>query len=485
MDASFLKKLYENHQLEAEKAKGGLPNSIWETYSSFANTSGGFIVLGVEENDDFSFKECGLKREDVEKLKRDFWNAINNKTIVSKNILINDDVKEERINDSYLLFIHVPKARRQDKPIYIFDDLNSGTYKRNGDGDYHCDNSEIRAMLAETIDASLDSSLVEEADISWLSKSSIDAYKNMFKSEMPSSPWLALNDADFLLRIGALNEKNNKLYPTIAGLLFFGFDWRIRTIYPNYFLDYTDARSFSLFSRYSKRIVTYSGDWSGNLFEFIMNVATDISLKLPKPFSIETESLLRKDNTLLLTAVREGLANACSNADFRFTKGIKVTLENKGLRIENPGLMLISKNQALKGGETEPRNQFVLSMLTSIGIGDRQGWGIPSMNEAMKECHYSPLSINETTCPDRTTLFLPIDFEKEQAGAPTQRNCEKFNSFEEYLSSLPANQVFTRQDVAKALDKSLPSASIYLKEALVANKIAIAKGYKIGKYVKK
>ena len=40
----------EHINLECKKATNIIPNSIWETYSSFANTYGGTILLGIVEN---------------------------------------------------------------------------------------------------------------------------------------------------------------------------------------------------------------------------------------------------------------------------------------------------------------------------------------------------------------------------------------------------------------------------------------------------
>ena len=76
-DMSQFDSYREDNRREVKKAKGGLPLSLWETYSAFANCYGGVIILGVKENHDGSWNMTGL--ENASKLKKDFWNAINDR----------------------------------------------------------------------------------------------------------------------------------------------------------------------------------------------------------------------------------------------------------------------------------------------------------------------------------------------------------------------------------------------------------------------
>lgn len=73
----------EDHLIEAKSAKGGFPDSFWETYSAFANTDGGTILLGVEETSDHRlYMKDGLK--DVEKMRETFWKNVNNRQMIKK-----------------------------------------------------------------------------------------------------------------------------------------------------------------------------------------------------------------------------------------------------------------------------------------------------------------------------------------------------------------------------------------------------------------
>ena len=114
--------LYEDLNREAKKAggrdgNGELPQSFFESYSAMANTNGGVILLGIEEKPKNHFSVYGLNQ--VRKIREDLSNTLNNKQKVSKNLLTDSDVFEIKIADKTILVIRVPRATRQEKPIYI------------------------------------------------------------------------------------------------------------------------------------------------------------------------------------------------------------------------------------------------------------------------------------------------------------------------------------------------------------------------------
>ena len=166
LDLTQLSKYKENNRIEAKKAQGGLPHSIWETYSAFANTFGGYILLGVVENADKSFSSVPLPAP--EKLVSDFWNSVNNHSIVNVNILSDRNVQIVESGDNQIVVIEVPRADRHDKPVYTGVDPFTGTYRRNGEGDYRCTKDEVRAMMRDQADISQDARVMDTMTIDCL-----------------------------------------------------------------------------------------------------------------------------------------------------------------------------------------------------------------------------------------------------------------------------------------------------------------------------
>ena len=146
IDFETIGKYRENNRIEAKKAVGGLPVSIWETYSSFANTLGGIILLGVEELKDKSLRPVNLPYPG--KLVKEFWDLVNNPNKVSINILTSKDVYIHEIDGKRIVVITVPRADRTYKPVYI-DNNPLNTYRRDGEGDYKCTKEEYQAMVRD------------------------------------------------------------------------------------------------------------------------------------------------------------------------------------------------------------------------------------------------------------------------------------------------------------------------------------------------
>lgn len=376
----------EHINLECKKAEPTLPNSVWETYSSFANTDGGVILFGVEEHMkelDFSKRFSFMNINNPDQRIRDFWNTVNSSK-VSSNVLVDADVGTCEVNGCVIIWIHVPQADYRQRPVYINGNPIKGTFKRNHEGDYHCTEEEVKAMLRDASDSGNDGGLLNGYTMDDIDINSLRSYRIEFEHRNPDHVWNGDDDLTFLKNMGgyAVDRVTGKGWLTAAGLLMFGKGLAVRERFDNIRMDYLDVSNLLPGSRWSDRL-TYDGMWENNLYNFMRQVTPKLVSGIKRPFRLE--GMVRVDDTPVHKAIREAVVNMMIHSDYMITGILKIVKMDKGFEFSNPGNLKLPVQAIYEGGHSVARNPKIQTMFRMLGYGDNIGSGFPTILSAWGE----------------------------------------------------------------------------------------------------
>lgn len=398
----------ESDEIEYKSAAGGFPDEFWKTYSAFANSKGGIIVLGVKElRNEFIFE--GLPPTKISTYKKAFWDNANNPQKVSINLLTEYDLIEIKFEEKLFLAFRIPSATRVQRPVFITTNPLGNTYKRNHEGDYKCTKDEISRMISDAdLNVQADSRILEGFTFDDFDSNSIRQYRQLFSSHRPGHSWLSYDDKGFLTQLGAYRvDRKSKIEGiTLAGMLMFGKTISIidPECCPNFFPDYREILSLDPEIRWTDRIYP-DGNWEANLFQFYRMVWPKLALSLPKPFQLRDG--VRQEETPAHTALREAFVNSLIHCDYAAPNNIVIEQRVDNYRFSNPGTLLVSIKQYYQGGTSECRNTTLQKMFLMIGSAEKAGSGVNKIIYGWEYAQWRRPYLMVESQPDRLILDLP------------------------------------------------------------------------------
>ena len=455
-----LANLRESVEVECKLAagadgKGRLPREFWPTYSAFANTRGGIIVLGLRE-DAGHFSLHGI--EDVDRIVNDLFNTANNPEKVSVNLLDDNHVRRLSIEGKELIAVEVPAADRKQKPVYV-NNNPLYTYRRLYNGDRRCDQERIGRLYGDRED-SRDHRVVLRSSIADLDPESLEAYRNTIRGYKPDHPW-ANGDCLTLLRaLGAWDQdpETREEGLTLAGILMLGQWHVIHRHFPYFFLDYqerpTEEEQMRDDLRWVDRVI-HDGTWSGNIFDFYRRVVRRLYADVKVPFVLKNN--VRQDDTPVHKALREAMVNALIHADYRDRASVEILKQPSGFVFRHPGVLRVPAAKALRGGLSDCRNPSLQKMFLMIGLGEKAGSGMAKIQQGWQHTG-GTIRLEDSVEPFDYTL-LKLDFPpttgdtlEKTLGITPEKKLEK--TPEKILLLLKSHPDMSVAEIATHLNKS-------------------------------
>lgn len=405
--------------MEFKEAASGLPDDLWETYSAFANTEGGTIVLGVaEDRSTGGFRPVGVP--DARSAISDFWNTVRNPRRVARDVMLYDGVRVEQEGGGR-------GARRDRRPP-----RGEGRQARHG---LRSPQEGLRRLGAQGLGRPRGERARPQADGLRQRAARRPSGARGVRGGLPlpghrKAVPLDLRGAQAaeplgsrrrrglpLPRRGARQGADGRVHPTRAGLLAFGYEYEITNLLPRYLIDYREEVSPDL--RWDDRVVSQDGDWSGNLIDFYLTVTARLLTRFRSPFRTDRTGTRHGSENPVTEAVNEAVTNALVHAYYGGASTVTVVLRPERLEVTNSGTLLVDRDVAIAGGTSETRNPTLMRLFNFIGASDRAGSGVQEIWETWSASFGSEPELAEIHSPSPSVrMCLPLAPASQPARPP-------------------------------------------------------------------
>lgn len=370
----------ETNNIEVKSAKKGFPKSCYDTVSSFANTDGGIIIFGINEEEDF-------KIEDVYNL-NDLQKKITSMCSDAMEPSIRPHIVTLKYEGKNILAVKIEELSQYDKPCYYKSKgLSKGSYFRIGDRDEVMDDYEIVTLYNYKKHIIEDMRPIYNAKLEDLNREKLEYYIIRLKLRKPN---FEKYDFDKCLRLcGITIEEKNKIYPTLAGIMVFGE-------YPQQFFQQVKIACSVIPGTELGCTGPFGERFIDNLsvtgtIEEMLNGALSFLIRNMKEMVIIKDGIRTNIYEYPINALREAIINALIHRDYtcmKETAYISVYKYTDRIEISSPG-SLYGSNKIYKLGnndKVETRNPTIINLLENIDdFVENRNTGIWTIKKEMEK----------------------------------------------------------------------------------------------------
>ncbi|NOQ56210.1 MAG: winged helix-turn-helix transcriptional regulator [Nanohaloarchaea archaeon] len=416
----------EWEDFEVKEAKSEIPKNSWSTVSAFSNTAGGWLIFGIKQEGS-KFLIQGV--DDPERIEQNFTTTLRGEKFNQKIVPI---CKKYVIDKKTVLAFYIHLAEQ--KPVYFNTPKN--TFIRTASGDQRLTQPEVDALYRQSSYGTKDKEITS-LGIADLDKETIKQYRQYLENLKPEHQYNKLSDVDFLRKIRVLD--NGKV--TIAGLLVFGTEDTIATVFSDFKIDYLEIFGTSYADaprRYEFRLSDYT-----NIFQYFFAIYERLIKKIDVPFKLK--GAFRDENQPQVKAIREALVNLLVHSDYFSPMKPRIRVFTNRIEFLNPGALPKPYEELQKGDISLPRNPLITKMFRVIDLSENAGYGFDKMIKGWTS-HYSEKPIVSGSIDNYRIEFF---FEKalETTQKTTQITTQK--TTQKIIIAMTENPMVTRKELAQ------------------------------------
>jgi len=398
----------ESSRIEAKRASE-LGKSIMQTVIAFANEpglDGGYLLLGADwstnEKGDTVYHAAGIS--DPDRLQRD----LATQCASSLNVTVRPDIQLETVDGKAVLVVYVPEADVTQKPVYLKSTgLPLGAFRRIGSSDQRCVDDDLWVLRGESQPVhGPDQSPLPDARLDDFDPTAIAAYRRERARINPQAEELDYSDEEMLEALGMLRRVEDRLQPTLAGIVLFGKPLALRRLLPMVRIDYIRVPGNEWVEDPENRF--QSIDIRKPLLLALPQAEASIIDELPKGFRLPEGQLQSVQEPILpRKVIREALANAAMHRNYLVHSPTQIIRYSNRIEIRNVGYSLKEPSQLGIPG-SRLRNPTIAAVLHDLHLAEAKGTGIRAMRRLAGDAGLPLPEINSDRQANefKLTLFL-------------------------------------------------------------------------------